>query len=232
LEAVVLVVADDQPFVDTLAAGLTRDGFRIVVARDGIEAVDRFEAVSPDVVLLDVVLPGMSGLEVCRQIRSHSKVPIVMLSVTPSDVDSVTGLDLGADDFVSKPYRLHELIARLRAVLRRAPSPALGHACAMDVGDLRLDAERHEVLLRGRRLHLPLKEFELLELLMANVGRVILRDTIVNRIWGDDYVGDTRTVDVHVRRLRSKIEDDPSVPQRLITIRGLGYRLEAGPRSV
>ena len=228
-DATVLVVEDEDSFVDALTVGLKREGFRVVVARDGAEALDVFDAVAPDLVLLDVMLPKVSGIDVCRELRRRSSVPIIMVTAKGSEIDTVVGLEVGADDYVTKPYRLRELVARMRAVLRRraadAPAPVLG-GDALEVGDVALDAERHEVVIRGEPVSLPLKEFELLELLLANAGRVLPRDTLIDRVWGSDYVGDTKTLDVHVKRLRAKVEPDPSSPTRIVTIRGLGYKYE------
>ena len=224
----VLVVEDEESFVDALVVGLKREGFLVKVARDGVEAVQVFDAVRPDLVLLDVMLPKMSGIDVCREIRSRSRVPIIMVTAKGEEIDTVVGLEVGADDYVTKPYRLRELVARMRAVLRRAPRADEDDVSGdvLEVGDVRLDPERHEVVVRGAPVALPLKEFELLELLLANAGRVLTRDTLIDRIWGPHYVGDTTTLDVHVKRLRSKVEDDPSSPSRITTIRGLGYRYE------
>jgi len=227
-QTTVLVVEDEESFVDALLVGLRREGFRVKVARDGAEALDLFDVVRPDLVLLDVMLPQVSGLDVCRDIRARSQVPIIMVSAKTGEIDTVVGLEVGADDYVPKPYRLRELVARMRAALRRAPPEDHGaDRTSIDVGDVRLDPERHEVTVRGEPLNLPLKEFELLELLLANAGRVLTRDTLIDRVWGHDYVGDTKTLDVHVKRLRSKIEDDPAEPARIVTIRGLGYKYEA-----
>jgi two-component system response regulator RegX3 len=231
-QATVLVVEDEESFVDALSVGLRREGFLVQVARDGIEALDRFDSVRPDLVLLDVMLPRLSGIDVCREIRSRSAVPILMVSAKTSEIDTVVGLEVGADDYVSKPYRLRELVARMRAALRRAPrvdEPA--RQATLEVGDVRLDPEEHEVFLRGERLNLPLKEFELLQLLLDNAGRVLTRDTLIDRVWGHDYVGDTKTLDVHVKRLRARIEDDPANPRRIVTIRGLGYKFELPTRE-
>jgi two-component system response regulator RegX3 len=199
------------------------------VARDGVEAIAMFDVVRPDLVLLDVMLPRLSGIDVCRELRSRSRVPIIMVTAKGGEIDTVVGLEVGADDYVTKPYRLRELVARMRAVLRRAPAldetPSGGEV--LEVGDVRLDSERHEVYVRDRSVSLPLKEFELLELLLTNAGRVLTRETLIDRVWGPHYVGDTKTLDVHVKRLRSKVEDDPSVPRRITTIRGLGYKFEA-----
>ncbi|MCU1486325.1 MAG: phoP [Actinomycetia bacterium] len=227
----ILVVEDEESFVDALVVGLQREGFRVEVARDGIEALEQFELVDPDLILLDVMLPRMSGIDVCRQIRTKSKVPIIMVTAKSSEIDTVVGLEVGADDYVSKPYRLRELVARMRAALRRVPEGGpLGvddeDGDVLEVGDVRLDVERHEVVIRGSDVSLPLKEFELLELLLTNAGRVLPRDTLISRVWGADYVGDTKTLDVHVKRLRAKVEDDPSHPTRIVTIRGLGYKYE------
>ncbi|MGV3758028.1 MAG: response regulator [Actinomycetota bacterium] len=230
----VLVVEDEDSFVEALTIGLKREGFRVKVARDGAEALDVFDAVQPDLVLLDVMLPRISGVDVCRELRKRSQVPIIMVTAKGGEIDTVVGLEVGADDYVTKPYRLRELVARMRAVLRRrsvdatTASAATGEALA--VGDVSLDPERHEVVVRGEVVQLPLKEFELLELLLANAGRVLPRDTLIDRVWGTDYVGDTKTLDVHVKRLRAKVEADPSTPTRIVTIRGLGYKYEV-PRS-
>jgi two-component system response regulator RegX3 len=229
-DATVLVVEDEDSFVEALAVGLKREGFRVTVARDGAEALDVFDAVRPDLVLLDVMLPKVSGIDVCRELRRRSSVPIIMVTAKGSEIDTVVGLEVGADDYVTKPYRLRELVARMRAVLRRRAGepegPVLG-SDALEVGDVALDPERHEVVIRGEVVSLPLKEFELLEILLANAGRVLPRDTLIDRVWGTDYVGDTKTLDVHVKRLRAKVEPDPSAPTRIVTIRGLGYKYEA-----
>jgi two-component system response regulator RegX3 len=232
-DATVLVVEDEDSFVEALTVGLKREGFRVVVARDGAEALDVFDAVRPDLVLLDVMLPKVSGIDVCRELRRRSAVPIIMVTAKGSEIDTVVGLEVGADDYVTKPYRLRELVARMRAVLRRRGGEAANHARsgeALEVGDVALDPERHEVVIRGAAVSLPLKEFELLEILLANAGRVLPRDTLIDRVWGSDYVGDTKTLDVHVKRLRAKVEPDPSAPTRIVTIRGLGYKYEV-PRG-
>ena len=227
-ETTVLVVEDEESFVDALVVGLKREGFLVKVARDGVEALTLFDAIQPDLVLLDVMLPKMSGIDVCREIRSKSRVPIVMVTAKGSEIDTVVGLEVGADDYVTKPYRLRELVARMRAVLRRAPRDAedVRSAEVLEVGDVRLDPERHEVLVRGEKVSLPLKEFELLELFLSNPGRVLTRETLIDRVWGPHYVGDTKTLDVHVKRLRAKVEEEPSAPKRITTIRGLGYKYE------
>jgi two-component system response regulator RegX3 len=232
-DATVLVVEDEDSFVEALTVGLKREGFRVQVARDGAEALDIFDAVRPDLVLLDVMLPKVSGIDVCRELRRRSSVPIIMVTAKGSEIDTVVGLEVGADDYVTKPYRLRELVARMRAVLRRRAGEAAPHELngdALEVGDVALDPERHEVVIRGDAVSLPLKEFELLEILLANAGRVLPRDTLIDRVWGTDYVGDTKTLDVHVKRLRAKVELDPSSPTRIVTIRGLGYKYEA-PRA-
>jgi two-component system, OmpR family, response regulator RegX3 len=231
-DTTVLVVEDEDSFVDALTVGLQREGFRVQVARDGAEALELFDLVEPDLVLLDLMLPRISGVDVCRQLRARSTVPIIMVTAKSSEIDTVVGLEVGADDYVSKPYRMRELVARMRAALRRAPAEeALAPSeDALQVGDVRLDPDRHEVVVRGAEVSLPLKEFELLELLLANAGRVLTRETLIDRIWGVDYVGDTKTLDVHVKRLRAKVEDDPSTPRRIVTIRGLGYKYEV-PRD-
>jgi two-component system response regulator RegX3 len=232
----VLVVEDEDSFIDALTLGLTREGFKVSVARDGAEALDVFDDVQPDLVLLDVMLPKVSGIDVCRELRSRSSVPIIMVTAKGAEIDTVVGLEVGADDYVTKPYRLRELVARMRAVLRRrsaeeapvAPPVLLDEV--VEVGDVRVDHERHEVFIRGAETRLPLKEFELLALLLENAGRVLTRETLIDRVWGADYVGDTKTLDVHIKRLRSKVELDPAAPTRIVTIRGLGYKYES-PRS-
>jgi two-component system response regulator RegX3 len=228
----ILVVEDEESFVDALLIGLKREGFRVEVARDGKEALDIFDAVQPDLVLLDVMLPKISGIDVCRQLRKRSQVPIIMVTAKAAEIDTVVGLEVGADDYITKPYRLRELVARMRAVLRRAPMDRAGELTegALTVGDVSLDPEQHEVVIRGESVSLPLKEFELLHLLLANAGRVLPRETLIDRVWGNDYVGDTKTLDVHVKRLRAKIEEDPASPSKIVTIRGLGYKYER-PRA-
>jgi two-component system response regulator RegX3 len=228
----ILVVEDEESFVEALTVGLKREGFRVRVARDGVEALDMFDLVQPDLVLLDVMLPRISGIDVCREIRTRSRVPIIMVTAKTSEIDTVVGLEVGADDYVSKPYRLRELVARMRAALRRAPRPEPVPASAgtLEVGDVRLDPERHEVFVRDQPVTMPLKEFELLTFLLENAGRVLTREVLIDRIWGADYVGDTKTLDVHVKRLRAKVEVDPSKPRRIVTIRGLGYKYDTPPR--
>ena len=226
-EATVLVVEDEESFIEALDIGLVREGFRVQVARDGVEALDLFDATKPDLVLLDVMLPRISGIDVCRELRKRSRVPIIMVTAKGSEIDTVVGLEVGADDYVTKPYRIRELVARMRAVMRRTEhrEDDLSRD-AMVAGDVALDPEKHEVRIRGELTALPLKEFELLHVLLANAGRVMTRDQLIDRVWGSDYVGDTKTLDVHVKRLRAKVETDPSAPQRIVTIRGLGYKFD------
>ena len=227
-DAAVLVVEDEESYVEALRAGLSREGFSVRIARDGAEALSMFEAARPDLVLLDLMLPKMSGLEVCRRMRAQTNVPIIMVTARDAEIDTVVGLEVGADDYVTKPYRIRELVARMRAVLRRsAGAEPAGAEGVITVGEVALDPDRHEVTLRGEQVRLPLREFEVLELLMVNAGRVVTRDTLIDRVWGGDYVGDTKTLDVHIKRLRAKLEDDPGAPARITTIRGLGYRFEA-----
>ena len=232
-EQTILVVEDEESFVEALTVGLRREGFRVRVARDGVEALELFDLVQPDLVLLDVMLPRISGIDVCREIRTRSQVPIIMVTAKSSELDTVVGLEIGADDYVSKPYRLRELVARMRAALRRAPRPGdpVSSPSTLEVGDVRLDPERHEVFVRGRPVTMPLKEFELLSFLLDNAGRVMTREMLIDRVWGADYVGDTKTLDVHIKRLRAKVEVDPSKPNRIVTIRGLGYKFDTPARS-
>jgi two-component system response regulator RegX3 len=225
----ILVVDDEQSYRDALRVALEREGFRVEVAADGAEALQRFDAVRPALVLLDVMLPKISGVDVCREIRTRSQVPIIMVTARNAEIDAVVGLEVGADDYVTKPFRLRELVARVRASLRRGRGDDPGVALAgevLEIGDVRLDTARHEVAVRGERVALPLKEFELLELLLANAGRVLTRDTLIDRVWGPNYYGDTKTLDVHVKRLRAKVEADPGSPERIVTVRGVGYRYE------
>lgn len=230
----ILLVEDEASFVEALTIGLRREGFEVAVATDGAEALAMFDDVQPDLVLLDVMLPKVTGIDVCRELRTRSNVPIIMVTAKASEIDTVVGLEVGADDYVTKPYRLRELVARIRAVLRRravepapVPVPVLAGDTAVEVGDVRIDHQRHEVVIRGDQVRLPLKEFELLALLLENAGWVLTRDTLIDRVWGSDYVGDTKTLDVHVKRLRSKVETDPASPTRIVTIRGLGYKYQA-----
>jgi two-component system, OmpR family, response regulator RegX3 len=244
----VLLAEDDESFIDALVIGLTREGFDVTVARDGNEALRLFASVNPDLVLLDLMLPRLSGIDVCRSIRARSSVPIIMVTAKGTEIDTVVGLEVGADDYVSKPYRLRELVARMRAVLRRTPAgdqpvtvggggggagsdlretaqPA--GSAVLEAGGIQIDPDRHLVFIRGQDVHLRRKEFELLSLLMENVGRLLTRDVLIDRIWGSDYFGDTKTLDVHIKRLRSHVEEDPSSPKLITTIRGVGYRFDA-----
>ena len=232
----VLVAEDEESFVDALVIGLGREGFDVSVARDGPEALALFDAIDPDLVLLDIMLPKMSGVDVCRAIRARSHVPIIMVTAKGTEIDTVVGLEVGADDYVTKPYRLRELVARMRAVLRRSPLAAPGaqpagtdtgdQGAVLEVGGVRVDPDRHRVFVRGQEVHLRRKEFELLVLLVENAGRVLTRDTLIDRVWGADYVGDTKTLDVHIKRLRTHVEADPSSPTIITTVRGVGYRFE------
>lgn len=226
----VFIVEDEDAFIEALDIGLQREGFRVEVARDGAEALLNFESVKPDIILLDVMLPKVSGTDVCREIRKKSQVPIIMVSAKGSEIDTVVGLEVGADDYIVKPYRLRELVARIRAALRRSSltdseidEVGIG---TVRVGDVQIDPEQHMVTVRGTVAKLPLKEFELLYVLMANAGRVMTRENLIDRVWGSDYYGDTKTLDVHIKRLRSKIEVDPANPVNVVTIRGLGYKYE------
>lgn len=225
----VMVVEDEEAFIDALVIGLQREGFAVEVARDGAEALNLFEKVNPDIILLDIMLPKVSGTDVCREIRKKSQVPIIMVSAKGTEIDTVVGLEVGADDYIVKPYRIRELVARVRAALRR--SGAVGtsgpeSSAGITVGEVSIDADQHVVTVRGKLTKLPLKEFELLYVLMANAGRVMTRDTLIDRVWGSDYYGDTKTLDVHIKRLRSKVEVDPGNPVAILTIRGLGYKFE------
>jgi two-component system, OmpR family, response regulator RegX3 len=229
----VLVVEDEESFIEALQIGLKREGFNVEVARDGMQALEMFDRVNPDLILLDVMLPKMSGIDVCRQLRKKTLTPIIMVTAKGAEIDTVVGLEVGADDYVTKPYRLRELTARMRAVMRRVPSSRGGEieGSSLTVGDISIDPEVYEVVIRGESVKLPLKEFELLHILMTNAGRVLPRETLIDRVWGTDYVGDTKTLDVHIKRLRSKIEEDSAQPVRIVTIRGLGYKYDK-PRSV
>jgi two-component system, OmpR family, response regulator RegX3 len=249
----VLLAEDDESFVDALVVGLAREGFDVAVARDGTEALRLFAAVEPDLVLLDLMLPRLSGIDVCRSIRARSAVPIIMVTAKGTEIDTVVGLEVGADDYVAKPYRLRELVARMRAVLRRTPQTDLASAAlekgagaggadsdkaqgkgsgsnVLEAGGIQIDPDRHLVFIRGNDVHLRRKEFELLTLLMENAGRLLTRDVLIDRVWGSDYFGDTKTLDVHIKRLRSHVEEDPSSPKLITTIRGVGYRFDA-PRD-
>jgi two-component system response regulator RegX3 len=223
----VLVVEDEESFSDALSYMLRREGYEVEVAASGTDALQSFERTGADLVLLDVMLPGVSGTEVCRILRSKSNVPIIMVTARDAEVDKVVGLELGADDYVTKPFSSRELIARIRAVLRRGAEQDELITNTVEAGPVRMDVERHMVSVSGAPVSLPLKEFDLLELLLRNAGRVLTRGQLIDRVWGADYVGDTKTLDVHVKRLRSKIEPDPSNPKYLVTVRGLGYKFEA-----
>ena len=224
----ILIVEDEKSFSEPLSFLLGKEGYVVEVAADGNEALIKFEKGGVDLVLLDLMLPGMPGTEVCRQIRTTSNVPIIMLTAKDDEVDKVVGLELGADDYVTKPYSARELLARIRAVLRRGgdSTAELDGGPLVQVGEIKLDVDRHIVTFKGENIALPLKEFELLEFLMRNAGRVLTRIQIIDRIWGNDYVGDTKTLDVHIKRLRSKLEADPANPELIQTVRGLGYKME------
>jgi two-component system response regulator RegX3 len=222
----VLVVEDEESYSDALAYMLRKEGFEVALAPTGPGALDEFSRNGADIVLLDLMLPGLPGTEVCRQLRSVSSVPVIMVSAKDGEVDKVVGLELGADDYVTKPYSPRELVARIRAVLRRRLEPDLVSP-TLEAGGVRMDVERHVVSVRGDDVRFPLKEFELLEMLLRNAGRVLTRGQLIDRVWGSDYVGDTKTLDVHVKRLRAKIETDPANPEFLVTVRGLGYKFDA-----
>jgi two-component system response regulator RegX3 len=221
----ILVVEDEESYRDPLAYLLRKEGFDVSLAATGPDALDEFDRGGADMVLLDLMLPGMSGTDVCRALRLRSQVPVIMLTAKDSEIDKVVGLEIGADDYVTKPYSSRELLARIRAVLRRqVETPAVSDA-SIEVGGVALDPERHTVEVDGEPTAFPLKEFELLEVLMRNAGRVLTRGQLIDRVWGSDYVGDTKTLDVHVKRIRAKIEHDPASPVRLVTVRGLGYKI-------
>ena len=221
----VLVVEDEESYSDALAYMLRKEGFEVAIAADGNAALAEFDRNGADIVLLDLMLPGIPGTEVCRQIRATSSVPVIMVSAKDDEVDKVVGLELGADDYVTKPYSPRELVARIRAVLRRGAEPEAATS-TLEAGPVRMDVERHVVTVDGAEQKLPLKEFELLEMFLRNPGRVLTRGQLIDRVWGSDYVGDTKTLDVHVKRLRAKLEPDPSEPRYLVTVRGLGYKLD------
>jgi two-component system response regulator RegX3 len=223
----VLVVEDEESFSDALSYMLRREGFEAVVAGTGPDALEEYDRGGADIVLLDLMLPGLSGTEVCRALRARGSVPIIMLTAKDSEIDKVVGLELGADDYVTKPYSARELVARIRAVLRRRGEVEASDDGVLAAGPVRMDVERHVVTVDGEQVGLPLKEFDLLEFLLRNAGRVLTRGQLIDRVWGSDYVGDTKTLDVHVKRLRAKLEPDPANPQYLLTVRGLGYKLEA-----
>jgi len=226
----VLVVEDEDSFVEALTIGLKHEGFTVTIARDGAEALEIFDQADPDLVLLDLMLPLVSGLDVCREIRTKSNVPIIMVTAKGEEIDTVVGLEIGADDYVVKPYRLRELVARMRAVLRRHPEESENEEISREVierANVRLEPSTRRAFVLGEEIHLRRKEFELLRLLMENPGRVLTRQTLIDQVWGDDYVGDTKTLDVHIMRLRNRIETDPKEPSVITTIRGVGYRFDA-----
>ncbi|MEV7805094.1 response regulator transcription factor [Microbispora sp. NPDC088329] len=222
----VLVVEDEESFSDALSYMLRKEGYEVAVAATGPEALDAFDRNGADLVLLDLMLPGLPGTEVCRSLRQRSKVPVIMLTAKDSEIDKVVGLELGADDYVTKPFSSRELVARIRAVLRRQGDVEEVESAVLAGGPVRMDVDRHIVAVRGRQVQLPLKEFELLEVLLRNAGRVLTRGQLIDRVWGADYVGDTKTLDVHVKRLRAKVEADPSNPRCILTVRGLGYKFD------
>ena len=222
----ILIVEDESSLSEPLAFLLEREGYETTIAEDGLAGLAEFDRNGADVLLLDLMLPKLSGTEVCREIRTRSNVPIIMLTAKDSEVDIVVGLELGADDYVTKPYSTRELLARIRAVLRRRTEDVDEHESILEAGGVRMDVERHTVTVDGTDVSMPLKEFELLELLLRNGGRVLTRGQLIDRVWGADYFGDTKTLDVHIKRIRSKIEKTPSQPKLLVTVRGLGYRFE------
>jgi two-component system, OmpR family, response regulator RegX3 len=223
----VLVVEDEESFSDALSYMLRKEGFEVSIAETGTQALTEFDRTGADIVLLDLMLPEMSGTEVCRQLRQKSHVPIIMVTARDSEIDKVVGLEIGADDYVTKPYSPRELVARIRAVMRRQLSEATEQSLpSLSAGPVRMDVDRHVVTVAGAPVQFPLKEFELLELLLRNAGRVLTRGQLIDRVWGADYVGDTKTLDVHVKRLRSKIEPEPSAPRHIVTVRGLGHKFE------
>jgi two-component system, OmpR family, response regulator RegX3 len=223
----ILVVEDEESFSDPLSYLLRKEGYEVGVAESGPEALAEFDRAGADLVLLDLMLPGLPGVDVCRALRKRSNVPVIMLTAKDSEVDKVVGLELGADDYVTKPYSARELLARIKAVLRRQAEPEDLLPATLEAGPVRMDVERHVVTVNGAQTSLPLKEFELLEILLRNTGRVLTRMQLIERVWGTDYVGDTKTLDVHVKRLRAKLEPDPANPRHIVTVRGLGYKFEA-----
>ena len=229
----VLVVEDEKSFVEALKVGLDREGFDVKVAEDGLMALELFRTFKPDLILLDVMLPKISGLDVCKEIRTESKVPIIMVTAKGEEIDTVVGLEVGADDYVTKPYRLREVVARMRSLLRRSnwsdETEAISEGRVITVSDIQIDSDKYEVKVRNEIVDFPLKEFELLLLLLENAGRVLTRDVLIDRVWGFDYVGDTKTLDVHIKRLRSKVEKDPSKPMSIVTVRGVGYKFVDTP---
>jgi two-component system response regulator RegX3 len=223
----ILVVEDEESYSDPLSYLLRREGYDVVVAATGPAALAQFDSNGADLVLLDLMLPGLSGVDVCRRLRQRSSVPVIMLTAKDSEIDKVVGLEIGADDYVTKPYSSRELLARVKAVLRRLAEPEELLSPTLEAGPVRMDVERHTVTVGGVSTPLPLKEFELLEMLLRNAGRVLTRIQLMDRVWGSDYVGDTKTLDVHIKRLRAKIEPDPANPRHIVTVRGLGYKFEA-----
>ncbi|MFC7486213.1 response regulator [Knoellia sp. CPCC 206453] len=223
----ILVVEDEVSFSDPLSYLLRKEGYEVSVAENGNDALTEFDSGGADLVLLDLMLPGLSGVDVCRALRQRSNVPVIMLTAKDSEIDKVVGLELGADDYVTKPYSSRELLARIKAVLRRLSEPEELLPTTLEAGPVRMDVERHVVTVGGAATQLPLKEFELLEMLLRNTGRVLTRMQLIDRVWGSDYVGDTKTLDVHVKRLRAKVEPDPAAPRHIVTVRGLGYKFEA-----
>jgi two-component system response regulator RegX3 len=223
----ILVVEDEESYSDPLSYLLRREGYDVVVAETGPAALAQFDSNGADLVLLDLMLPGHSGVDVCRRLRQRSSVPVIMLTAKDSEIDKVVGLEIGADDYVTKPYSSRELLARIKAVLRRLAEPEELLSPTLEAGPVRMDVERHTVTVGGVSTPLPLKEFELLEMLLRNAGRVLTRIQLMDRVWGSDYVGDTKTLDVHIKRLRAKIEPDPATPRHIVTVRGLGYKFEA-----
>jgi two-component system response regulator RegX3 len=222
----ILVVEDEESFSDPLSYLLRKEGYEVSVAGTGPMALEDFDRSGADLVLLDLMLPGLSGIDVCRELRHRSSVPVIMLTAKDSEIDKVVGLEIGADDYVTKPYSSRELLARIKAVLRRGQEPDELLPATLESGPVRMDVERHVVTVKGQHTLLPLKEFELLEMLLRNSGRVLTRSQLIDRVWGSDYVGDTKTLDVHVKRLRSKVEPDPANPEFIVTVRGLGYKFE------
>ena len=223
----ILVVEDEETLAEAISFLLSKEGFDVAVAATGPEAIESFDKSGADLILLDLMLPGLSGTEVCRQIRTKSSVPIIMLTAKDSEIDKVVGLEIGADDYVTKPYSSRELIARIRAVLRRGElQDNADEGTTLEVGPVRMDTDRHVISVNGEVVAIPLKEFELLEFLMRNAGRVLTRVQLIDRVWGSDYVGDTKTLDVHIKRLRAKIEKDPANPEHIQTVRGMGYKME------
>lgn len=223
----ILVVEDEVSYSDPLSYLLKKEGYEVAVSETGPEALEEFDRAGADLVLLDLMLPGLSGTDVCRALRQRSSVPVIMLTAKDSEIDKVVGLEIGADDYVTKPYSSRELLARIKAVLRRRAEPEDLMPSTLEAGPVRMDVERHVVTVNGEQASMPLKEFELLEILLRNTGRVLTRMQLIDRVWGSDYVGDTKTLDVHVKRLRAKIEPDPGNPQHIVTVRGLGYKFES-----